>query len=361
MRRAISIVLTEEEQNTLTTWARSRTAAARLVTRAKIVLSAAAGKQNRQIAEELGVDRATVKLWRNRFAAMRLPGIEQDRPGRGRKPTKRRRWSRTLVETTLHTQPPNATAWSTRTLAKRLRIDKSMVQRVWEAHELAPHRVRTFKLSRDKRFVEKLVDVVGLYLRPPDNALVLSVDEKSQIQALDRTQPGLPLKRGRCGTMTHDYKRNGTPTLFAALEMASGKLIGTCMKRHRHQEWLTFLKLIDQQTPAHLDLHLIADNYSTHKHPRVQSWLARHGRFHMHFVPTSSSWLNLVERWFRNITTQRLRRGSFRSVEHLEQAIADYITAHNHNPKPFVWTADLNDLLPKIVRAHQALDKIRNQ
>lgn len=361
MRRAIAITLTDDERATLTTWSRSRTVAVRLVTRARIVLLAAAGSENRQIAEELGVNRATVKTWRDRFAAMRLPGLEQDRSGRGRKPTKRRRWSRTIVETTLHAPPKNATHWSTRTLADHLGIDKSMVHRVWEAHELAPHRVRTFKLSRDRRFVEKLVDVVGLYLRPPENALVLSVDEKSQIQALDRTQPGLPLKKGRCGTMTHDYKRNGTTTLFAALEMASGKLIGTCMKRHRHQEWLKFLKLIDQQTPTHLDLHLIADNYSTHKHPRVKSWLAKHPRFHMHFVPTSSSWLNMVERWFRNITTQRIRRGSFRNVELLEKAIADYITAHNHDPKPFVWTADLKDILPKIVRAHQALDKMRYQ
>lgn len=361
MRRAIAITLTDNERATLTIWSRSRTAAARLVTRAKIVLLAAAECENRHIAGQLGVNRATVKTWRDRFAAMRLPGLEQDRSGRGRKPTKRRRWSRTIVETTLHTSPKNATHWSTRTLAHHLGIDKSMVQRVWEAHELAPHRVRTFKLSRDKRFIEKLVDVVGLYLRPPENALVLSVDEKSQIQALDRTQPGLPLKKGRCGTMTHDYQRNGTTTLFAALEMASGKLIGTCMKRHRHQEWLKFLKLIDQQTPAHLDLHLIADNYGTHKHPKVKTWLARHPRFHRHFVPTSSSWLNLVERWFRNITTQRIRRGSFRNVEILEKAIADYITAHNHDPKPLVWTADLKDILPKIVRAHQALDKIRYQ
>jgi len=361
VRRAIAITLTDDERATLTTWSRSRTVAARLVTRARIVLLAASGSENRQIAEELGVNRATVKTWRDRFATMRLPGLERDRGGRGRKPTKRRRWSRTIVETTLHTPPENATHWSTRLLADHLGIDKSMVQRVWEAHELAPHRVRTFKLSRDQRFIEKLVDVVGLYLRPPENALVLSVDEKSQIQALDRTQPGLPLKKGRCGTMTHDYKRNGTTTLFAALEMASGKLIGTCMKRHRHQEWLKFLKLIDQQTPSHLELHLIADNYSTHKHPKVKAWLARRPRFHMHFVPTSSSWLNLVERWFRNITTQRIRRGSFRNVEVLEKAIHDYIAVHNRDPKPFVWTADLKDILPKIVRAHQALDKIRYQ
>ena len=361
MRQAIPITLTDDEQATLSMWSRSRTAPARLVTRARIVLLAASGLENQAIAQKLELNRITVRLWRQRFATMRLSGIEQDRGGRGRKATKRRRWSRTIVETTLHTHPQNATHWSTRTLAEHLGVDKSMVHRVWQAHELAPHRVRTFKLSRDKRFIEKLVDVVGLYLRPPENALVLSVDEKSQIQALDRTQPGLPLKKGRCGTMTHDYKRNGTTTLFAALEMASGKLIGTCMKRHRHQEWLKFLRLIDLQTPAHLDLHLIADNYRTHKSPKVKAWLVKHPRFHRHFVPTSSSWLNMVERWFRNITTQRIRRGSFGNVQVLEKAIEDYITAHNHNPKPFVWTADLKDILPKLVRAHQALDAVRYQ
>jgi transposase len=361
VRRAIPITLTNQERATLTNWARSRTAPARLVTRARIVLAAADGAENRDIAADLGLARGTVATWRQRFAAERLPGIERERPGRGRKATQRKHWARTIVEITLHTTPKNATHWSVRSLAKHLGVDKSLVQRVWRAHELAPHRVRTFKLSRDKRFIEKLIDVVGLYLRPPEHALVLSVDEKSQIQALDRTQPSLPLKKGRCGTMTHDYKRNGTTTLFAALEMASGKLIGLCLKRHRHQEWLKFLKLIDAQTPAELDLHLIADNYSTHKHPNVKKWLAKHPRFHMHFIPTSSSWLNLVERWFREITTKRIRRGSFRSVDALVQAIQDFIAAHNEDPRPFAWTADLKDILPKIMRAHEKLDTIKNQ
>jgi transposase len=361
MRRAVRITLNAEERKTLCRWARSRTAPARLVTRAQMILRAADGWEDRQIAEELGVHRVTVAKWRKRFAAERLAGIEHEEPGRGRRATKRRRWSRTIVEVTLHTTPKDATHWSVRSLAKHLGIDKSMVQRVWRTHELAPHRVRTFKLSRDRRFVEKLVDVVGLYLRPPEHALVLSLDEKSQIQALDRTQPGLPFKRGRCGTMTHDYKRHGTTTLFAALEMASGKLIGRCMKRHRHQEWLKFLKLIDAATPPELDLHLIADNYCTHKHAKVRAWLTRHPRFHMHFIPTSSSWLNMVERWFREITTRRIRRGSFRSVEQLEAAIQDFIDAHNEDPQPFVWTADLKDILPKIVRAHEALDKLAYQ
>lgn len=236
-----------------------------------------------------------------------------------------------------------------------------MVQRVRKEHNLQPHRVETFKLSNDPKFIEKLVDVVGLYLRPPEHALVLSVDEKSQMQALDRTQPGLPLKKGRGGTMTHDYRRYGTTTLFAAMELTQGRLIGQCFKRHRHQEWVKFLKLIDQQTPAHLDLHLIADNYATHKHPKVRAWLARHPRFHRHFIPTSSSWLNLIERWFREIITKRIRRGTFRSVDSLERAVYDFIDQHNPNPKPFVWTADLADILPKIARAHEALDNVQNQ
>lgn len=361
MRRAVAIKLSKEERATLSQWARSRTASRDLVSRAQMILLAAGGWENQAIADQLGVHRVTVAKWRQRFAAERLAGVEHDRPGRGRPAHKRKHWARTIVEVTLHTTPKDATHWSVRSLAKHLGVDKSLVQRVWRTHELAPHRVRTFKLSHDKRFIEKLIDVVGLYLRPPEHALVLSVDEKSQIQALDRTQPSLPLKKGRCGTMTHDYKRNGTTTLFAALEMASGKLIGQCMKRHRHQEWLKFLKLIDAQTPAELDLHLIADNYSTHKHPNVQKWLARHPRFHLHFIPTSSSWLNMVERWFREITTKRIRRGSFHNVEQLEAAILDYIDTHNEDPKPFVWTADLKDILPKILRAHEALDKAVNK
>lgn len=360
MRQAISIVLTDEERAMLAKWSRSRTTPNRLVIRAKMVLLAADGLANQAIADRLGVHRVTVAVWRKRFAKDRLAGIEHEQPRSGRRPTKRQHWARTIVEVTLHTTPKNATHWSVRSLANHLGINKSMVERVWRTHELAPHRVRTFKLSGDKRFVEKLVDVVGLYMRPPELALVFSVDEKSQIQALDRTQPSLPFKSGRCRTVTHDYKRNGTTTLFAALEMATGQLIGTCMKRHRHQEWLKFLKLIDAETPAELDLQLIADNYATHKHPKVKAWLSKHTRFHMHFIPTSSSWLNAVERWFRNITSPRLRRGSFRNVEQLEQAIQAYIEQHNENPKPLTWTADLKDILPKFMKAHQALDKAAN-
>jgi transposase len=361
VRKAIPITLTDEERTALARAARSRTAAARLVIRARIVLLAAAGRQNRQIAEELGLDRGTVVCWRKRFATQRLAGIAHERPGRGRKPTKRKHWARTIVEVTLHTTPPNATHWSNRTLADHLGIDKSLVQRVWKEHQLQPHRVKTFKLSRDPEFIRKLVDVVGLYLNPPEHALVLCCDEKSQIQALDRTQPSLPLKKGRCGTRTHDYVRHGTTTLFAALELAAGRMIGLCQPRHRHPEWLKFLKTIDAQTPPQLDLHLIVDNYATHKHPKVQRWLVRHPRFHLHFIPTSSSWLNLVERWFREIITKRIRRGVFHSVAALERAIQQFIAGHNDNPRPFVWTATLAQILPKIIRAHETLDTLRNQ
>jgi transposase len=259
---------------------------------------------------------------------------------------------------TTQQRPANATHWSGRTLAAKLGVDKSMVWRVWKANGLKPHRARTFKVSNDPNFVEKLTDVVGLYLDPPERALVLCFDEKSQIQALDRTQPGLPLKKGRCGTMTHDYKRHGTTTLFAALDMVEGKLIAECMPRHRHQEFIKFLKRIDAETPEDLDLHLILDNYSKHKHPKVRSWLKRHRRFHLHFTPTSSSWVNLVERWFREITDKRIRRGVFRSVKELKTAIMDFIEQHNQNPKPFAWTAPAERILEKVRRARAVLENV---
>ena len=296
MRVAPQINLSEQQHQTLERWARGRSTPVRLMQRAQIVLRAAQGQQNQEIAAALELDPSIVGRWRSRFAGQGLAGIAKDAPGRGRKPVVRDALAQKIIQTTTQQKPANATHWSTRTLAEALGTTQSMVHRVWKANHLKPHLTRSFKLSNDPRFVEKLVDVVGLYLNPPEHALVLSCDEKSQIQALDRTQPGLPLKKGRCGTMTHDYKRHGTTTLFAALELAQGKLIGTCMPRHRHQEWIKFLKLIDQQTPAHLDLHLIADNYFTHKTPQVQRWLKKHPRFHMHFTPTSSSWLNLVER-----------------------------------------------------------------
>ncbi len=263
-----------------------------------------------------------------------------------------------ILRKTTQETPANATHWSTRSMAKAMGVSKATVQRVWRDNGLKPHLIKTFKVSNDPRFVEKLVDIVGLYLNPPEHALVLSCDEKSSIQALDRTQKSLPMYPGRLGTMTHDYKRNGTTTLFAAIEVVEGKVIAECIPRHRHQEWLKFPKKIDAETPADLDLHLIVDNYATHKHPKVQSWLKRHKRFHMHFTPTSSSWLNLVERWFRDITDQRIRRGVFKSIAELEQAIGDNIKHHNANPKGFVWLAKAEDILEKVRRARKTLDKI---
>jgi transposase len=357
VRVAPPITLSDEDQAVLERWSRGRSTPARLVLRAKIVLLAAEGKQNKAIAAELNTNRPLVGKWRARFATGGLVGIEKDAPRGGRPPKAREAMVGKIIEWTTQKKPANATHWSCRTLAKELGTSRAMVNRVWMANGLKPHLIKGFKLSNDKRFVEKVVDVVGLYLNPPQRALVLSCDEKSQIQALDRTQPSLPLKKGRCGTMTHDYKRNGTTTLFAALEVAEGKLIGTCMDRHRHQEWIKFLKLIDQQTPADLDLHLIVDNYSTHKHPNVQKWLTRHPRFHMHFTPTSSSWLNLVERWFREITDKRIRRGVFKSVAQLTAAIEDYIARHNANPRSFTWTAKAEDILAKVRRARAVLDK----
>jgi transposase len=359
MRVAPIITLTAEERTTLQRWSRGRTTPARLVRRAQIVLLAAESWQNKDIAEELGVERTIVARWRNRFAAQGLGGIEKDAPRGGRPATKREQVARKIVEYTTQRRPQNATHWSTNSLAKELGVSQSMVSRVWRAHGLKPHLVKTFKVSNDPLFVEKITDIVGLYLNPPEKAIVFCVDEKSQIQALDRTQPGLPLKKGRCGTMTHDYKRNGTTTLFAALEVATGRLIGTCLPRHRHQEFLKFLKLVDAQTPAGLDLHLIVDNYSTHKHPKVQTWLKRHPHVHLHFTPTSSSWLNLVERWFREITDKRIRRGVFRSVKELVAAINEFVEKHNADPQSFTWTAKAETILEKIRRARTVLDKMQ--
>jgi transposase len=358
MKSAPVITLTDDERQTLTTWSRGRSTPARLVLRARIVLAAAEGTMNQDIAAQVGTSKKTVSLWRQRFAAARLSGIAQDAPRPGRNPSIPTATVELILRKTTQEKPAAATHWSTRTLAKEVGVSKATVQRIWSAHGLKPHLVTTFKVSNDPRFAEKLRDVVGLYLNPPDQALVLSCDEKSQIQALDRTQKGLPLVPGRCGTMTHDYKRNGTTTLFAAIELAQGQVIGTCQPKHRHQEWIKFLHLIDTQTPAHRELHLIVDNYATHKHPQVKRWLARHPRFHMHFIPTSSSWLNLIERWFREITAKRIRRGTFRSVPQLIDAIMDYVQQHNTSPTPFVWTAQAEDILAKVARAKARLDKL---
>ncbi len=330
----------------------------KLVWRARIVLMWADGAGVTTIVRALGKTKRTAYRWRDRYSERGLAGLERDasRPGR-RKPLEAAMIAR-VVEITLHEQPPAATHWTARKLARRVGLSHASVQRIWAAHALKPHLSKTFKLSNDKQFVEKVTDVVGLYLDPPERALVLSVDEKSQIQALDRTQPGLPMKKGRAGTMTHDYKRHGTTTLFAALDVATGQVIGQCMKRHRHQEWLRFLRAIDRGTPKTLDLHLIADNYATHKHAAVKAWLNRHPRFHMHFTPTSASWLNQVERFFGLITEDRIRRGAFKSLAELESAIQDYLDHHNANPKPFVWKAAAAEILKKVARGRQALESV---
>jgi transposase len=361
MRVARSITLTSEERTVLTRWSRGRSTPARLVQRARIVLAAADGRENQDIAAELECTPRTVGVWRNRFADQRLAGIEKDAPRSGRTPAARAGAEAEIIRRTTQETPPNATQWSTRTMARAVGVSKDTVQRVWRDNGLQPHRTKTFKVSNDPRFAEKLVDIVGLYLNPPEHALVLSCDEKSQIQALDRTQKSLPLFPGRLKTLTHDYRRHGTTTLFAALELAEGKIIAECMSKHRHQEWIRFLKKIDAETPPDLDLHLIVDNYATHKHPKVQSWLKRHKRFHLHFTPTSSSWLNVIERWFRDITANRIRNGVFKSVVQLEQAIEDYIDHHNANPKTFVWTKKAEDILARVARAKAALDKVPSE
>ena len=358
MKVAEPVTLSSGERSTLDAWATGRSLAFRLVQRAQIIRMAADGILNQDIAQKLRISRPTVQLWRQRFLALRLPGLEKDAPRPGRVPRISQRKISAVVEATLHTTPGNATHWSTRSMAKAQGLSEATIRRIWHRHNLKPHLVETFKLSRDKRFIEKLHDVVGLYLNPPDKALVLCVDEKSQIQALDRTQPLLPLRPGIPARQTHDYKRNGTTTLFAALSMLDGKVIGDCMPRHRHQEFVRFLKLIDAQTYIDLDLHLIVDNYGTHKHPRVQSWLKRHPRFHLHFIPTSSSWLNMVERWFREITDKRIRRGSFKNVPVLIAAINHYIETHNQNPQVFVWSASVEKIMTKISKCKEALDAV---
>lgn len=323
--------------------------------RARIILGAAEGKSNNALAQELGTSRPTVRDWRARFAAGGVKALYADRPrGKGFAPVPRAKEAEVIAKT--QKPPENATQWSCRGMAKASGVSTASVQRIWQANGLKPHLIRTFKLSNDPHFLEKLDDVVGLYMNPPEHAWVFCIDEKSQIQALDRTQPGLPMKKGRCGTMTHDYKRNGTTTLFAALNMLDGTVIGECMPRHRHREFLRFLKTIDERTLPHLDLHLIVDNYATHKTPAVKLWLARHPRFHLHFTPTSGSWLNMVERFFAEITRKRIRRGVFKSVDELKQAIMDYLDNHNDRPKPYVWTKTTAEIFSKVARAKQALE-----
>jgi transposase len=350
MRIAARVILSSEQRTELERLARQRSLPARVVERARIVLQAADGLQNQEIARRMDITPEKSARWRNRFIAGGMAALEKDapRPGRTRTITDTR--VNKVVEMTLRQKPANATHWSTRTMAAAAGISEASVRRIWRAHGLKPHRVQTFKLSRDPRFCEKLQDIVGLYLNPPEHAIVLCADEKSQIQALDRTQPGLPMKQGRCVTMTHDYTRNGT---VAALDVLQGHVISMYDEQHRHQEWLKFLRAIEDVVPAGKQIHMIVDNYSTHKHEKVKRWLSRHPRFHIHFTPTSSSWLNMVERFFRDLTQNRLRRGVFRSVEELILAIDDYIGRHNENPKPFIWTAKATDILEKVKRARK--------
>jgi transposase/DNA-binding CsgD family transcriptional regulator len=356
---ASSSDLSVSERQQIQQWVAAHSTPQQVALRCRIVLATAGGQSDVAIAQQLSVNRKTVILWRQRFCAQRLDGLWEIAPGRGRKPRYDTDKIAAIVDATLQTKPEGMTHWSCRTMAKGQGVSKSTIHNIWQAHQLKPHRVKAFKLSRDPKFLEKMTDVIGLYLNPPQQAIVLCVDEKSQIQALDRTQPGLPIKKGRCGTRTHDYKRNGTTTLFAALEILQGRVIGQCHQRHRHQEFLKFLRTLDQEFPGHVPLHLVMDNYGTHKHEKVRNWLERHSRFVLHFVPTSSSWLNLVERWFGQLDQKAIRRGVFRSVEDLNASIEAFLTAWNKDPKPFVWTATVESITEKLYRCRQTLEKIQ--
>jgi len=357
LSRPVTLELGEQSQ--LEQWASAHGTPQQVALRCRMVQGAVAGEANRMIAQRLGVNRHTVERWRQRVRELGIDQVWEIAPGRGRKPHYPQAKRDAIINATLHTKPKGMTHWSCRLMAQAQNVSPSTVNRLWPLHNLKPHLSRTFKLSRDPKFLEKLTDVVGLYLNPPQKALVLCLDEKSQIQALDRTQPGLPLKKGRCGTWTHDYKRNGTTTLFAALNVLEGKVIGQCQARHRHQEWLKFLRRLDREFPPELTLHVVLDNYGTHKAPRVRAWLKKHPRFVCHFIPTSSSWLNLVERWFEELSEKAIRRGSFVSVPDLEKAIEDFLAAWNEKPNPFSWTATVEQIMRKIERARAKLEQIK--
>jgi transposase len=350
------IQLSPEDRVRLEGLVAGRNTPQKLVWRARIVLMWAQGAGVAATVRATGKTKRTAYRWRDRYLARGIAGLERDATRPGRKPPLEAATIERVVNMTLN--PPGRTHWSLRKMAKAVGLSHSSVQRIWAAHGLKPHLTHSFKLSNDPKFCEKVQDIIGLYLDPPDKALVLSVDEKSQIQALDRTQPGLPLKKGRAGTMTHDYKRHGTTTLFAALDVATGKVIGECMPRHRHQEFLRFLRTIDRNVAKQFDLHLIVDNYATHKHAKVKAWLMRHPRFHLHFTPTSASWINLVERFFGLITDDAIRRGVFRSVAELKTAIEAYLEQHNAELKPFIWTAPAADILEKVARGRRALESV---
>jgi len=360
MSRAIApVILSPDQHVQIERWLAGLGTPQQIALRCRIIRALAAGGTESAVAAENGVNRKTVRLWRERFGNHGLQALWEIAPGRGRKPAYDADRVKAVIDATLQTKPKGSTHWSCRTMAAAQGISKSSVSRIWRSHNIKPHRTETFKLSRDPRFLKKLTDVVGLYLNPPDQTVVLCVDEKSQIQALQRTQPGLPLKKGRCGTMTHDYKRHGTTTLFAALDVLAGKVIGDCYKRHRHQEFLKFLRRINREFPGKMPLHLVMDNYGTHGTPEVKAWLKRNPRFKVHYVPTSSSWLNLIERWFGELTNKRIRRDSFLSVEDLIAAINDFLAAWNENPKPFVWTATVQSIVTKLAHCRQTLEQIQ--
>ena len=356
--KAEKLIMSAEQRQTLEAWVRARNTPQKIVLRSNICLLASEGLSHNAIAKRLITSRPTVILWTNRFQEQGLAGLSEDAPHGTSKRQIDMEKVKAIVEATLHTTPKDGTHWSTRTMAKDQGVSHATIQRIWEAHGLQPHRLKNFKLSQDKHFEEKLTDVVGMYLNPPDKAVVLCVDEKTQVQALDRTQPGLPMKKGRCGTMTHDYKRNGTTCLFAAMNVLEGKVIGSCYPRHRNIEFLKFLRTINREVPPNLDIHMILDNYGTHGHPNVKLWLEKHPRFKLHFTPTSSSWLNLVERWFGEITRKRIRRGVFRSVPELVAAIEEYINCNNESPKPFVWTKRAEDIINKVAHCKAVFETL---
>ncbi len=356
MRLAPVIELGRTERETLNRWAQGRSKTVRQKERAEMILMAAAGKTNLEIADLTGVKPHTVGRWRQRFAELRLEGITKELPRGGRPRCEREEIESEVIRITTMEAPKNATHWSTRTLARRLGVSQSMVHRIWRANGLKPNLVRTFKLSNEPNFEENFIDVVGLYLNPPDRALVLSAGGKIQIQALDRRRPSLPVISGRCGTLTHDHKRNETTALFAAIDMAQGKVRASCMSVNRHQVWVRFLRQIYIELPPEMDLHLIVDHYATHKHPNVKAWLKRHPRFHVHFIPTGSSWLNIVEWFFHGLEEKRGHRGVFRSISELTEALTDYIEQNDTAPNPFVWKKHPDEIIEKAREAKWAPD-----
>ena len=358
-RTTLGLALSEDQEKQIQQWLAALGTPQQVALRCRIVLAAGSGETEAAIAAKLQVNRKTVRLWRERFLQNGLTGLWEIAPGRGRKATYSADRVKAVIDATLQSKPKGHPHWSCRLMAASQGLSKSTVSNLWKSHNLKPHQTKTFKLSRDPKFLEKLTDVVGLYLNPPDKAIVLCVDEKSRIQALNRTQPGLPLKKGRCGTMTHDYKRNGTTTLFAALDLLEGKVIGDFYKRHRPQEFLKFMRRIDRAFPGEKTLHVVMDNYGTHGHAVVKAWLAKRSRFVIHYVPTSCSWLNLIERWFTELTNKRIRRDFFFSVDELVAAINDFLAAWNDNPKPFVWTATVDSIVAKLARCRQTLEQIQ--